>query len=288
MQEEHFFSPDALALIRIGEEAGNLAENMSYLAIQQEKDQALRAKVKMAMIYPTIVLVLMFIVVIGMGMFVLPNLVGVLRSLNVPLPLITRIIINFSDFFAEHGTVAVPLLLLGMGVLAILVRYTALQGVFQWLVFRVPGIGTLLWDATITRFGVIVGGLLQAGVPVVEALRSLVEVTTIVAYRKFYARLLEHILVGDSFAKSFLVIRGSERLLPLSVQQLVMTGERTESLSKVMLKIAEIYERKANETAQKLPVILEPLLLLFIGALVGTIALAIIVPIYSIVGNVSR
>ncbi len=288
MQEEHFFSPDSLALVRIGEEAGSLAENIAYLSVQQEKDQALSGKVKMAMIYPAIVMVLMFIVVIGMGMFVLPNLVGVLRSLNVPLPIVTRIVIGFSDTFSQHGTIIVPLSLVAIAVLAILVKYTALQGLFQWLIFRIPGIGALLWEATIARFGVIVGGLLQAGVPLVDALRSLVEVTTIISYRKFYQRLLDHILVGDSFAKSFLIIKGSEKRLPLSVQQLVMTGERTGSLSKVMLKIAEIYERKANETAQKLPVILEPLLLLFIGALVGTIAFAIIVPIYSIVGNVSR
>jgi len=288
MQEEHFFSPDALALVRIGEDAGSLAENMMYLSQQQEKDQALRGKVKMAMIYPSIVFVLMFIVIIGMGMFVLPNLVGVLRSLNVPLPLATRIVIWFSDTLSTHGMTIVPVSMLVVMVLAILVKYTALQGVFQWCVFRIPGIGSLMWEATIARFGVISGGLLQAGVPLVDTLRSLVEVTTIISYRKFYEKLLEHILVGDSFAKSFMVIRGSEKLLPLSVQQLVMTGERTGSLSKIMLKVAEIYERKANETAQKLPVILEPMLLLFIGALVGSIAFAIVVPIYSIVGNVSR
>ncbi len=288
MQMEHFFTPDALALVRIGEEAGNLAENMQYLAGQQEKDEALRGKVKMAMIYPAIVLVLMVIVIMGLGMFVLPNLISVLSSLNVPLPLVTRLVVGFSNLFSEHGTTVAPATLAALVLLAILVKYTPLQVVFQWFIFRIPGIGALLWEATIARFGVIVGGLLQAGVPLVDALRSLVDVTTILSYQRFYQRLLDHILVGDSFSKSFAAIRGSNKLLPLSVQQLVMTGERTGSLSKVMLKIADIYEKKANETAQKLPVILEPLLLLFIGALVGTIAFAIIVPIYSIVGSVSQ
>lgn len=288
MQEERFFSPHALALIRIGEEAGSLAKNMEHLALQQEKDQALRAKVTMAMIYPGIVLTLMFIIVMGLGMFVLPNLISVLLSLNVPLPLVTRIVIGFTRFFTRYGTIAVPTSLGVIIILTILFKFTRLKAVSQWMLFRIPGIGRLMREATIARFGVIVGGLLQASVPLPDALRSLTEVTPIVSYRNFYRKLLEHISLGDSFAKSFAAIRGSGKLLPLSVQQLVMTGERTGSLAKIMLKIADIYERKANDTAQKLPVILEPMLLLFIAALVGTIALSIIVPIYSIVGNISH
>ncbi len=288
MENEHFFSPHAIALVRIGEEAGNLAENMEYLAQQQEKDQALRSKVKMAMIYPSIVMVLMFIVVMGLGIFVLPNLIGVLTSLNVPLPLVTRIVIAFTNFMSSNGTIIMPASVAGIIFIIILAKFTPLRAVAQWLMFHIPGIGSLARQATIARFGVIMGGLMQAGVPLVEALRSLVEVTPIVSYKRFYARLLERILLGDSFAKSFTEIHGSQKLLPISVQQLVMTGEKAGSLSKILMKIADIYEKKANETAQRLPVILEPMILLFIGALVATIAMAIIVPIYSIVGNVGH
>lgn len=288
MEDQHFFSPHAIALIRIGEEAGNLAENMQYLSLQQEKDQELRSKVKQAMIYPIIVLVLMFIIVMGLGLFVLPNLIQVLFSLNVKLPLVTRLVIMFTNAFSSHAATGVPSFIGGFFFLMILGKYTRFRVVVQWILFRIPGVGRLAKEATLARFGVILGGLLEAGVPLVEALRSLVEVTSFVSYRRFYSRLLEHVNVGDSFAKSFAIIQGSQKILPISVQQLVITGERTGSLAKIMLKIADIYEKKANDTAQKLPVILEPMLLLFIGALVGTIAFAIIVPIYSIVGTVGH
>lgn len=287
MDDQDFFTPHAIALIRIGEEAGDLAQNMEYLAAQQEKDNNLRQKVRMAMIYPAIVLTLMFIIVIGLGMFVLPNLIQVLFSLNVKLPLVTRIVIAFTNAFTTYGAVGIPSFLVGVAILTILAKYTALRVVTQWVTFRIPGIGKLAREATIARFGVILGSLLQAGVPLVESIKSLVEVTPTVAYRNFYKRLLDHISVGDSFAKSFATIPGSTAILPLSMQQLIITGERTGTLSKIMLKIAEIYEHQANDTAQKLPVILEPMLLLFIGALVGTIAFSIIIPIYSIVGNVT-
>jgi type IV pilus assembly protein PilC len=288
MDSESFFSPSALALIRIGEEAGNLAQNMEHLSAQEEKDHELKGKVKMAMIYPSIVLVLMFVVIMGLGLFVLPNLIQVLYSLNVELPLVTRAIIWITNAFTSYSYIMVPGSLGGAALMVILAKFTRFRVVTQWLAFRIPGIGRLAREATIARFGVILGGLLHAGVPVTEALKSLVEVTPIVSYRNFYARLLEHVLVGDTFSKSFASIKGCSKLLPPSVQQLIVTGERSGSLSTIMLKIADIYDKKASETAQKLPVILEPILLLFIGGLVGTIAFAIIVPIYSIVGNVGR
>ncbi len=286
MEAQNFFSLHALALVRIGEEAGNLAENMGYLAEQDEKDHALRSKVKMAMIYPTIVLIIMFIIVVGLGMFVLPNLVGVLFSLNVKLPLITRIVIWFSDMFVAHGTVAIPSVIVGFILIALLSKYTPFGIVTQWFIFKVPGIGKLAREATIARFGVILGGLLKAGVPVVEALESLTQVTPIRSYKRLYAQLLARVAIGDSFSKCFATIRGSQKLLPASVQLLVITGEKSGSLADIMLKIADIYDKKASETAEKLPIILEPMLLLFIGALVGSIAFAIIIPIYSIVGSV--
>lgn len=286
MEAQNFFSLHALALVRIGEEAGSLAENMGYLAEQDEKDNALRSKVKMAMIYPTIVMVIMFIIVVGLGMFVLPNLVGVLFSLNVELPLITRIVIMCSDAFVAYGAVGVPSFIAAFIVIAILSKYTRLKVVTQFVMFKIPGIGRLAREATIARFGVILGGLLKAGVPVIEALESLVQVTPIATYKKLYAQLLAHVTIGDSFQKSFASIKGSEKLLPPSVQQLVITGEKSGSLADIMLKVADIYDKKATGTAEKLPIILEPMLLLFIGGLVGSIAFAIIVPIYSIVGNV--
>lgn len=288
MEQQYLFSPYELALVRIGEEAGSLAQNMEYLSEQQEKDRQLRAQVKMAMIYPTIVFVLMFIIIMGLGMFVLPNLVQVLISLKADLPVTTRGVIYIANTFSEHGVIILPGSIVGFIALVLLSKYTAFRRVSQWCIFHIPGIGTLAREATIARFGIILGGLLRAGVSLPEALASLVDVTHIVAYRRLYSEMLQRITQGDSFSKSFADIRGSRRLLPVSVQQLVITGEKSGTLADTLLKISTIYEKKASETAERLPTVLEPLLLLFIGSLVGTIAFSIIVPIYGVVGNVGR
>ena len=288
MEDQYLFTPYELALVRIGEEAGSLAKNLEYLSEQQEKDRALRAQIKMAMIYPTIVLVLMFVIIMGLGMFVLPNLVQVLISLKAKLPLSTRIVIWVSNMFTKYGTIFVPASIAGFIGLALLAKFTRFRVVAQWFVFRIPGIGSLARQATIARFGIILGGLLRAGVPLPEGLSSLADVTHIVAYKRLYTGLLQRITQGDSFSKCFADIRGSAKLIPISVQQLVVTGEKSGTLSDTLLKVAAIYERKASETAERLPAILEPMLLIFIGSLVGTIAFSIIVPIYSVVGSIGR
>ena len=288
MDNRNFFSAYALALIRIGEEAGSLSKNMEYLSVQQEKDHALKSKVKMAMIYPSIVLVMTLMITLGLAWFVLPQLVGVLISLNAKLPLVTRIVIWVADYFQKHGAVAVPSIFGGLLVFYIVSTKTRLRGFTQMVIFRFPGIGTMAKSATIAQFGVVLGSLLRAGVPLVESIRSMAAVTDTVAYRHFYERLASEIEVGQSFSAAFTSLKESRKLLPISVQQLVITGERSGKVTEMLMRVADIYEKKAEEAAQRLPVVLEPMLLLFMGGLVGTIAFAIIVPIYSVVGSVGR
>lgn len=288
MDHQNFFSPYALALIRIGEEAGSLSMNMQYLAVQQEKDHALRSKVKMAMIYPSIVLFMTITITLGLAWFVLPQLVGVLISLDAKLPLVTRIVIMVSNYFRDNGSIAVPSTFGAMLGVYILCKYTPLRGPAQMFIFRFPGIGTMARCATIAQFGVILGSLMRAGVPVVESIRSMADVTDTVFYKRFYYKLATEIESGQSFSSAFTKLKESNSLLPISVQQLIITGERSGRIADMMMKVSEIYEKKAEEAAQRLPVVLEPMLLLFMGALVGTIAFAIIVPIYSVVGSVGR
>lgn len=288
MENQNFFSPYTLALIRIGEEAGSLSKNMEYLSAQQEKSHSLRSKVKSAMIYPSIVLVLTITITLGLAWFVLPQLVGVLISLNAELPLVTRIVIAIANYFRDNGKIAVPLVFAALFVIFLICKYTGLRGPAQMFVFKIPGIGTMASSATLAQFGVILGSLLKAGVPLVESIRSMAQVTDTVYYRLYYFKLANEIEIGESFSNAFGKLKESKKLIPISVQQLVITGERSGKIADMLMRIADIYEKKAEEAAQRLPVVLEPMLLLFMGGIVGTIAYAIIVPIYGVIGNVGR
>lgn len=286
MDGQYFFKQQQIAMIRVGEEAGSLVENMKYLAEQETRDHALKSKVKTAMIYPIIVFVMLTGMVFGLGFFILPNLVGVLTSLGVPLPFVTRAIIKVTGIFSDHGIAVISSFSSTILVLIVLTKYTKFKIIMQWILYKIPGIGKLIKEATLSRFGVVIGGLLQAGVPITEALDSLVNATSLARYKNFYSQLLERVQLGDSFETSFGNIKTTDKCFPVSIQQLIMTGEKSGSLTKIMMKIADIHDKEASDIAEKLPVIIEPLLLLVIGGLVGTIALGVLGPIYSIVGNI--
>jgi type IV pilus assembly protein PilC len=288
MDATYFFEGQQVSMVKVGEEAGNLVENLRYLSEQSQKQRELKAKVKTAMIYPIIVFVMLTMIVFGLGMFVLPNLIQVILSLGVPLPFITRMIVLFTSVFSEHGAVIAPSVFGGAMFVMILHKYTSFKVVTQWLIMKIPGIGTLINESILSQFGVTMGGLMQAGVPITDALDSLANVTTIVKYQKFYYQLLQQVRLGDSFSTAFRKIKITDKIIPGSMQQLISTGEKSGSLTKIMFKIADIHEKKATDVAEKLPVILEPMLLLFIGSLVGTIALGVLAPIYGIVGNIGK
>jgi type IV pilus assembly protein PilC len=201
---------------------------------------------------------------------------------------VTKIIIWVADFMKNHGAVAVPSFAVAGVLLVCLCKYTSLKGPTEQVIFHIPGIGPLAKSATIARFGVILGSLLKAGVPLVESIRSMADVTDTVYYKRYYYKLADEIEVGESFANAFKKLKDTNTLLPLSVQQLISTGEKSGKIAEMLLRVADIYEKKAEEWAERLPVILEPMLLIFLGGLVGTIAFAIIVPIYSLVGSVGR
>lgn len=286
MESTYFFDGLQISMIKVGEQAGNLTENLRYLAKQSAKQRELKGKVKTAMIYPIIVFVMLTLIIFGLGMFVLPNLIQVIMSLGVPLPFITRMIVAFTNIFEQHGTILVPSVFGGAMLVLILHKYTSFKVVTQFLIMKIPGIGTLIRESILSQFGVTIGGLLQAGVPITDAIESVANVTSITKYKKFYYLLLQHIRLGDSFATSFAAIKMTNKCFPTSMQQLIKTGEKSGSLTHIMMKISEIHEQKATDVAEKLPVILEPMLLLFIGTLVGGIALGVLAPIYGIVGNI--
>jgi len=239
------------------------------------------------MIYPSIVIFLTVVIALGLSWFILPQLVGVLFALNVELPPTTRAVIAISEFFTNYGAIFVPSVFGVLMIAAFFMKFTSLRILGQWASLQIPGVKSLIKYASIARFGIILGSLLEAGVAPVEALNSLTNVTTMWKYKRFYGNLTEHIKIGDSFAKSFDEIKKSKKILPVSVQQIIITGEQSGRLSDVLEKIADIYQKKAEETAQKLPIILEPMLLIVIAGMVSFIAFSIIMPIYSVVGNLS-
>lgn len=278
-----------LALVRLGEQSGRLVENLQLAAEQEEKRHIFRSKVRSALIYPMFVISLTVIVGLGVAWFLLPRLSDTFTQLNVSLPLISKLMIQFGVFLQQHGLVAVPAFFAVCFVIGyFLFGFRLTKGIGQRLLFKMPGIGRLMREVEIAQFGYLLGTLLEAGLPITEAIRLLARASTSRAYQKFYLYLAEALDDGYSFKESLGKYKRSRKLLPPAVQQMVIAGEHSGSLSDVLTTVGRTYEQKADTTTRNLEAIIEPILLIIVWIGVMLVAVAVIVPIYSLVGGLNQ
>ena len=158
----------------------------------------------------------------------------------------------------------------------------------QAFLFKFPGVGQLMKETELARFGYLLGTLLDAGIPIVGALNSLEEATGFQRYKKLYRHLCQGAEEGHSFAQSFAAYRKSRVLIDLPVQHLITAAEQSGRLPETFLKIGRRFESKIDITTKNLATILEPVLLIIIWLGVAFLALAIILPIYSLIGGLKK
>ncbi|HEY4499869.1 MAG TPA: type II secretion system F family protein [Candidatus Paceibacterota bacterium] len=286
LQKLDFLPERNIALIRIGEESGQLSANLKVIVSQQQKERSFRSKIRSAMMYPLLVLALTFAIGIAIAWFILPRLASVFTTLKIQLPLITKGLIGLGNFIGAYGFIVIPLLIIILTVAIYLVfLYPRTRYIGQWLLFHLPGIRSLIQDTELSRFGYLLGSLLEAGLPVVDALHSIEQATLFQNYKKLYNFLAIHIEEGDSFQKSFEQYPDINKLIPVPIEQLIIAAERSGKLSDALLHIGAIFEEKTDTSTKDLTVILEPILLVIVWAGVVTVALAVILPIYSLIGG---
>jgi len=279
-------SDQTLSLVQLGEQSGRLIDNLHVAARQEEKQRVFRAKVRSAMLYPAFVLSLTLLVGIGVAWFLLPKLSVTFTQLNVTLPWISQIFINLGVFLKDNGVWAVPSFL----TLLVLIGYVLFalpqtKHVGQALLFKIPGVSRLLHEVEVARFGYLMGTLLQAGLTVTQSLQSLEDATSLRPYKKLYRHLYESFEEGYSFRATLPKYPSGRRLIPAPVQQMVIAGERSGSLPETLENVGRIYEEKADISTQNLEAVLEPILLIMVWIGVMGVAVAVILPIYSLVGG---
>ncbi len=288
LETSGLFPEHAVALIRIGEASGRLGENLKVVAIEEQKRRALAGKVKSALLYPVFVLAVTAVVGVGIAWFILPKLALVFSQLKIELPLITRVLIKSGIFLEQRGIWAVPLgLFLGGAMGYFIFFFSKTRSIGQSILLHTPGIGQLIREGEIARFGYLLGTLLQAGLPVTHALSSLSSATQMTTYRRLYEHLRSSIEDGNSFQKSFALFPKIKRIFPLPLVRLLVAGEQSGSLPDVLIRLGANYESKAETTTKNLTIILEPLLLVLVWLGVVAVAFAVILPIYSLVGGLN-
>lgn len=277
------------SLIRIGEETGSLTDNLQVIAREQDKSRIFRSKLRSAMLYPIFVLIIAAFVGIGVTWFILPRLALVFSQLNIDLPTFTRALIWLGQFLGTYGYIVIPLsiFLLTFFIYILFVKRST-RHIGQLIIFKIPVVGRLVKEIETARFGYLLGTLLNAGLPIVDAMNSLSQSASFSLYRHYYGYLTDEIESGVTFEKAIHSYKKVDKLMPRSVQQIVIISERSGNLSESLLRIGEVYQEKIDNTSKNMTVLLEPILLVIVWLGVVWVALAIILPIYSLVGNFNQ
>ncbi len=287
LDRTHLFNDNAISLIRIGEESGKLSDNLNVIAVQENKNRIFRSKIRSAMLYPVFVIAMSVIVGVGIAWFILPKLAVVFDQLRVPLPAVTKVLVSFGAFMNLYGAKAIIATIIFIFLIVYILfinRHTKKIG--QRILLSLPGVHKLTQELELARFGYLLGTLLEAGLPIVQSLNALANASPFISYKKFYKQLLIYIEEGNTFERSFVLVKNSRRFIPMPLQQMLIAGEQSGNLSKVLRTIGDNYESKSEVTSKNLSVILEPLLLVIVWVGVVFVALAVILPIYSLIGGI--
>jgi type IV pilus assembly protein PilC len=279
------FSPLFSGLVRAGEVGGVLDETLDRLSQFLESDLKLKRKIKAAMTYPILVMVVAFIIVTGLVVFIVPKFIEIFKDFDVQMPLMTQILINVSNFTTSRQG-------------AIILIGGSIGGTIAWKKFKstkfgkrlydkykmkVPIFGKLSHNIAVARFTRTLGTLLTSGVPILQAMET---VAGAIDNETFYdtimkarARIREGDPIGEPLEKS--------GLFPPMVVQMISIGEETGALDAMLNKVADFYEDEVETQLQSLAAALEPLMIVMLGLVVGFIVIAMFMPLIAIVSQLS-
>jgi type IV pilus assembly protein PilC len=273
------FPPVFVAMVAAGEESGNLAKSLEIVRDQLAKNYDLRRRIKGAMIYPAIVLSLVFVIGALMMIFLVPNLSSLFKELEVELPLSTKLVIMAGDFLAAHyALVALGALALVAGVVK-LARTTRGRRALAHLWLHLPVISTIAKELNAAVTMRTLSSLIAAGVNLVEALGITGKVLQNPHYREVLAEAGERVQKGSPLSAVF---RDHEKIYPILVGELTEVGEETGNLSGMLLKGAVFFEEEVDQATKNLSTFIEPALMVLIGIVVGFFAISMLGPMYSL------
>jgi type II secretory pathway component PulF len=275
------FDPITVNLIKAAEEAGTLDATLKDLTETIKKDMDFVDKVKGALAYPALIVLVLFIVILINLFFVIPRVATVFIRLKIPLPLPTKILIATSTFLTHNTIYAACGFAVLVGVIIIIFK-TRRQTLLN-ILFSLPGISKLIIEIDLTRFTRSLSLLLRSGIPITDSL----ELCTNIVLKKQVARIIGEsqrlVNSGKNLSNGF----EKSKIIPSFMIHVTQAGEKSGTLEKSMQELSEQFDTRVETRLKSLTTLIEPLLLLFVGLMVGAIMLAIIAPIYKLIGSIS-
>ncbi len=277
------FPPLYSNLVKAGEQAGNLDVVLVQMATNLEKDREFRGKVRGALIYPAMIMLMMVVVVGIMMFFVIPRLTGLYSQSNIELPLPTKILIGTSNFFISFWWAILIFMVITPILFQKWVATPSGKLAFDRILLKTPLVGKIIKGTTLTNFTRTFGLLTTAGVPILESLSIIRDVIGNAVYKNA----LEQTYAGVERGLTFSAQLEAVGVFPKIIPQMFRVGEETGKVDKVAFKMADYFESEVDNLVKNLSVIIEPVILMVLGIGVGFLVLSIILPIYKLTTSIS-
>lgn len=269
-------------LVSAGESGGVLESLLDKLAVYKEKTQAIKKKVKTALTYPIAIIVVAIALIFIMMMFVLPAFKEVYANMGAELPDLTQLVMNLSDLFVDYGWIMIILLIASaFGLYKLHEKSPTFQKRIDALILRLPVFGAIVRKATIARWARTTSTLFAAGVPLVEVLDSVAGASGNILYEEATQDIRAKVTQGLSLTSSM----QSTDMFPNMVIQMAAIGEESGSLDDMLNKAAEFYEDEVDNSVTRLSHLMEPIIMVVLGSLIGILLIAMYLPLFNL-GNV--
>jgi type IV pilus assembly protein PilC len=266
-------------LVAAGEQAGVLDTVLDRLATYKEKILAIKGKIKSALFYPAMVILVAIVVVTVIMVFVIPAFKEVFSSFGANLPGPTLFVIGISDFFVQYWYLMFLFAIgIGVGAWALWNKVPAFRRLFDRLSLKIPIIGKVLQQAAIARWSRTLATMFAAGVPLVDALDSVAGAAGNQIYADATRRIKTDVATGTSLSSAMM---GTD-VFPNMVLQMTQIGEESGSLDGMLNKVADFYEREVDDAVTALSSLMEPILMVFLGIVVGGLVIAMYLPIFKL------
>jgi len=272
-------------MIEAGEAGGKLEESLDQVVTQMKKTQALKSSIRGAMIYPSVILSAMFGIGLAMAVFVLPKLVDIFRDFGSELPLVTRILIAVTDFISKPLNLFLVFLITGILIalyITALRRVPSFRHIIHKVTLHLPIFGKMVRKINLARFSLTLSSLMKSAVPIVDAVSITADTCTNVLYRDALHDIGSQIKTGIPISE---LLRVYDTLFPPMVTEMILVGEKTGEIDSLLTEISTFFNKEVDETLKNFTTIIEPILILILGVGVGSMAVAVLLPMYNLVEN---
>ena len=268
-------------MIKAGEASGQLDDVLDRLATHMEESEELKGEIKSAMTYPVVSLVMICCISLGLLVFVLPQFRDIFDSLKQDMPILTEAVMNLSDLAQSNfGLILFSVLGSILGTRMLINTHRG-RRVWDALILRIPIFGPLMQKTIVSRFSGTFATLIRSGVPILGALEIVSKTTGNVHYSEAIEKSAEAVRQGENLGNP---LSRTKRFPPM-VSRMIAIGERSGSLEQLLEKVSQFYDSEVRSTVKQLTSLIEPFLILIMGGVVGTMVLAMFLPLLQMIGN---